>query len=214
MGNVDVRGKQYQTGSDAVVNIGADAQKNILTAQGNAPYTEISRRGAGYNVSLASGVAPLVAVPSTTAALEVFNNSATRIMVVRDIYVFRLVTTAAAQTWSMWGMVTTTKAAPALTALTVYSTEGKGAITPTAASELVTGVGTTVVANGWRPYGAPVGYITEGTTVPNAAQSWPIDGRIIIPKNCSFCMHAVGATTAGTLTLGFSFDWVTATVEA
>jgi hypothetical protein len=154
-----------------------------------------------------------VAVPSTVAALEVFNNSATRIMVVRDIYAFRLLGTAAAQVWSMWAMVTTTKAAPTLTALTVYSTEGKSAITPTAASELVTAVGTTVVANGWRPYGAPVGYVTEAA-LPNAAQSWPIDGKIIVPKNCSFCMHAVGATVAGTLTLGFSFDWVTATVEA
>jgi hypothetical protein len=196
-----------------MVNTGADAQYNSLVALGNPSYTETSRRGAGYNVSLASGVAPLVAVPGTTAALEVFNNSATRIMVVRDIFAFRLLGTAVVNTWSMWAMVTTTKAAPTLTALTVYSTEGKSAITPTAASELVTGVGTTVVANGWRPYGAPVTTLTE-EALPNNAQSWPIDGKIIIPKNCSFCMHAVGTRAAGTLTLGFSFDWVTATVEA
>lgn len=214
MGNVDIRGRQTYTGAgDTQVNIGADQQKHALVALGNPSYMETSRRGQGYNVSLASGVAPLVAVPTTVAALEVFNNSATRIMVIRDLYAFRLLGTAAAQTWSVWAMVTTTKAAPSLTALTVYSTEGKSSVTPTASSELVTGVGTTVVANGWRPYGFPVGYITEGA-VPNAAMSVEISGRIIVPKNCSLCLHAVGATVAGTLTLGFSFDWVAMTVEA
>ena len=213
MGNVDIRGRQtHQGGGDAMVHIGANQQKHALASQGNPPYAETSRRGDGYNVSLASGVAPLVAVPSTVAALEVFNNSATRIMVLRDLYAFRLLGTAAAQTWSVWGMVTTTKAAPTLTALSVYSTEGKSAITPTAQSEIVTGAGTTVVANGWRPYGPPIGYITEAA-LPNAAFSVPIDGKIIVPAECSFCMHAVGATTAGTLTLGFSFDWIIATVE-
>ena len=212
MGNVDVRGLQGANAGNAQVNIAADAQKNLLSALGNPPYTETARRGQGYTVTLASGVAPLVAVPSTVAALEVFNNHATKIMVIRDIYGFRLLGTAAAQVWSIWAMVTTTKAIPTLTALTVYSTAGKAATTPIAEGEIVTGVGTTVVANGWRPYGAPVGYITEAA-LPNAAQSWNIDGRIIVPKDCSFCMHAVGATTAGTLTLGFSFDWITATVE-
>ena len=214
MGNFDNRGLQrYTGGGSAQVNIAADAEFNMLVGQGNPPYLETARRGAGYNVSLASGVAPLVAVPTTTAALEVFNNSSTRVMVIRDIYGFRLLGTAAAQTWSIWAMVTTTKAAPSLSALTLYSTEGKSAITPTAVSEAVTGVGTTVVANGWRPYGPPVGYITEAA-LPNAAMSVEISGRIIVPKNCSLCLHAVGATTAGTLTLGFSWDWVTAAVEA
>jgi len=214
MGNQDIRGKQYYVGGgDALVNIAADYQKNALVAQGNPLYAETARRGQGYNVSLASGVAPLVAVPSTVAALEAFNNSATRVMVVRDLYAFRLLGTAAAQVWSIWAMITTTKAVPTLTALTVYSTEGKAAVTPTAVSELVTGVGTTVVANGWRPYGPPVGYITEAA-LPNAAMSVEISGRLLVPKNCSLCLHAVGATTAGTLTLGFSFDWVTMTVEA
>src|SRR3990167_3498702 len=212
MGNVDVRGLQGANAGNAQVNTAADAQLNLLAALGNPPYMETARRGQGYTVSLASGVAPLVAVPSTVAALEVFNNHATKIMVIRDIYGFRLLGTAAAQVWSIWAMVTTTKAIPTLTALTVYSTAGKAATTPIAEGEIVTGVGTTVVANGWRPYGAPVGYITEAA-LPNAAQSWNIDGRIIVPKDCSFCMHAVGATTAGTLTLGFSFDWITATVE-
>lgn len=213
MGNVDIRGSQgYTGGGDAKVNIAADVQKNLLVGQGNPPYMETARRGQGWNVSLASGVAPLVAVPTTIAALEVFN-SGSRLMVIRDLFAFRLLGTAAAQTWSLWAMVTTTKAVPTLTALTLYSTEGKAALTPTAASEIVTGVGTTVVANGWRPYGPPVGYITEAA-VPNAAFSWPIDGKIIVPKNCSLCLHVVGATTAGTCTVGFSYDLVTATVEA
>lgn len=214
MGNEDIRGRQnYTGGGDVQVNISADQQKNLMVGLGNPPYLETARRGQGWTVSLTSGVAPLVAAPSTTAALEVFNNSTTRTLVVRDLFIFRLLGTAAAQTWSLWAMVTTTKVVPTLTALTLYSTEGKTAITPTAASEVVTGVGTTVIANGWRPYGPPVGYITEAA-LPNAALSVPIDGKIIIPKGCSLCLHAVGATTAGTVIVGFSYDLVTATVEA
>ena len=213
MVSVIVRGRQrFPGGADVDIEIGADALKNLLVSQGMPLYAETARRGGGYNVSLSSGVAPLVAVPTTVAALEAYNNHATKVMVVRDLYAFRLLGTAAAQTWSLWGMVTTAKAVPTLSALNVYSTEGKPIVAPTADSEIVTGVGTTVVANGWRPYGAPVGYITEAA-VPNAAMSVEISGRLIVPKKCSLCLHVVGATTAGTLTVGFSFDWVTMTVD-
>lgn len=214
MPNSDVRGQlNYTNSGSGLVNIAADGSRNLLTAQGQPAYLETARRGGGYTVQLASGVAPLVAAPTTVAALELFNNSATQVLVIRDLFAFRLLGTAAAQTYSLWAQVTTTKAVPTLTALTLFSMSGKASLTPTAVSDVVTGVGTTVVANGWRPYGPPVAYVTEAATPMNAF-SVEMNGRIIVPRNTSLCLHAVGSTTAGTLILGCTYDLVTATVES
>lgn len=214
MPNSDLRGQQQYTGAgSAQVNIGADVNKNLLTSLGTPFYTETSRLGQGYTVQLSSGVAPLAALPTTTAALEVYNNHPTKVMVVRDLFIWRLLGTAAAQSHSIWAMVTTQKAAPSLSALTVYSLSGRASVTPTATSEIVTGAGTTVVANGWRPYGNPWPLATEAAT-PEGAMSVDINGRLIIPKGCSLCLHAVAATAVGTVILGLSFDWLPITVEA
>jgi hypothetical protein len=154
MPSVDIRGVQRATGSgDAQQQAGMDGNKNLLTAQGMPVYAEMSRLGESYTVGTATLFAPLVARPTTTAALEVFNNSSTRVMVVADLYAEQILSTAAQQTYGIYAMITTTKAVPTLTALSLFSNSGKAVVTPTAAGEVVTGVGTTVVANGWRPWG-------------------------------------------------------------
>ena len=168
---------------------------------------EIMRRGDGWTVGTSTLFAPLVAYPSTTAELEVYNNG-TRMMVVSSLYAAQILSTAATQTYSIFAMVTTAKAIPTLTALSVFSLSGKALVTPTAASEIVTGVGTTVVANGWRPYGNVQAWGTAAAT-PGNAWSVDIDGKLIVPPGCSVCLHVVGSlATASTFQAGMSFNWV------
>jgi hypothetical protein len=214
MSNVDIRGQQnYTGGGAAMVNIAADANKNAGVFQGAPPYYGTARRGEGWTVQTATLFAPLVAVPTTAAALEVYNNGS-RVMVVSSLFADQILSTAATQTYAIYAMITTTKAIPTLTALVLNSLSGKALITPTAASEIVTGVGTTVIANGWRPYGAVQAW---GTAAATPGNSWEavINGRLIVPPGCSICLHVVGSlATASTFQCGLSWDWDSTPVEA
>lgn len=215
MSNTDIRGKQRWNG-DAMVGIEADANNNLGVFQGLPEYAGTSRRGNGYTVGTATLFAPLVAYPTTTAALEVYNNSiaAGRNMVISEFYAAQILSTAAQQTYAIYAMITTAKAIPTLTALSVFSNSGKAIITPTAAGEIVTGVGTTVVANGWRPWGAVQAW-GLATATPGNAWSVPVNGKLIVPPGCSVCIHVVGAlATASTFQAGLSFDWDSTPVEA
>ena len=177
------------------------------------PFTEIMRRGQGYTVRTATLFAPLVAVPTTTAALEVYNNAQGEILVVTDLFMEQILATAAQQANYISAMVTTKKAIPTLTALALTSMSGKPAVTPTAASDIVTGVGTTVVANGWRVYGPGLNW-GLGTATPGPGYSAPIDGKIIVPYGCSLCVHVVGAlATASSVHVGATFARVAVDVE-
>jgi hypothetical protein len=192
MSNVDIRGKQdYTGGGDVMVSIGATSNADLRVAQG----AEMNRLGDGWTVGTSTLFAPLVAYPTTTAALEVYNNSTSlgRCMVISELYAAQILSTAATQTYAIFAMITTQKAIPTLTALTLFSTSGKATVTPTAAGEIVTGVGTTVVANGWRV---------------------PVNGKLVVPPGASICLHVVGSlATASTFQAGLSFNWVTMTQE-
>jgi len=201
----------FTGGLESEVNAVADAQKNILTSAGNPGYFETRRRGDSWNIMTSTEFAALVAVPTTTARLEVYNNGS-RLLVVSDLHMWRLIGTAVAVGETLWAMVTTAKAIPSLTAQTMYSLCGKAFKVPTATSEVVTGVGTTVIANGWAPYGAPQAYL--GAATPGAGQSAPIDGKLIVPPGCSLCIQvAASVNTASAFYCGVTFDLVTGSVE-
>ena len=168
------------------------------------PFAEISRRGDGFTVGTTTLFAALVAVPTTTAILEVYNNSTDKLMVVSDLYAIHVLSTAVVQGYGIYAMVTTSKAVPTLTALNLYSLSGKAIVVPTAASEIVTGVGTTVVDNGWRPYGNSPSFSLEAAT-PSMGWSANIDGRLVVPPRSSMCMHVAGSlATASAWQCGFS----------
>lgn len=216
MSNTDIRGKQdYTGGGDAMVNIGATMTKDLRVAAGLPPYAEISRKRNGWTVGTTTLFAPLVAYPGTTAILEVHNNYNTdTVLVVSDFYAAQILSTAAQQTYAIYAMVTTSKAVPTLTALDLFSMSGKAKVTTTASGEIVTGVGTTVVANGWRPWGEVQAW---GLATATPGNGWSVDvgGKLIVPPGCSLCMHVVGAlATASSFQCGASFYVVSMNEES
>ena len=203
---------KFTGGLSAEVSAGADASGNLLVTQGNPSYAEIRRRGDAWTVQTATALTPLVAVPTTTAALEVYNNG-TRAIVVSDLFAEQILATAAVQAYAIYAMISTQKAVPTLTALVLNSLSGKALITPTATSEVVTGVGTTVVANGWHPYGNPANFGLAAAT-PGNAWSADISGKLIVWPGTSLCLHIVGSlATASTFQVGCVFDMVTMSME-
>ena len=175
--------------------------------QGNYPrYAEAARLGNGWSIMTATAFAPVAALPTTTARLELWNNSNSGMVMIADqVFAFQLLSTAAGQTYAVWAMVTTQKDNPTNTALTIYSNSGRPFITTTAVSRIVSAVDTTVVANGWRPFGAVQAWGT-GVATPGNSLLGEVEGRLIVPPGCSLCVVVVGSlATASTFHCGASW---------
>lgn len=170
-----------------------------LMSGGLPPYVEMVRKGNGWGCMSTSAIAGLVVRPSTVAALELFNGYATggKSLIIDRLFYFNLVTTAANEGWSGWAMVTTSKSAPSSASLGKTSLQGN----KTYAGPVVDAVGTTVVANGWYPW--TNGLVTGGAGVtPYGCAVATVEGRIIVPPQCSLCLHVVASLVGQTFTQG------------
>ena len=142
--------------------------RDLFTVNGaGAQYTEITRGGEVWNAISAAGT-PLVVIPTTLCIAEYFNNTTDRVMEVMDLFLFHLLGTAALHNLSLWAEVTPKKAAPSVaTSITIGSQSGKVPYTAIAGSDVVPAAGTTVIANGWRPWGMPgPGVVSTALPVP------------------------------------------------
>ena len=175
-------------------------------------YTEATRAGNGWSCRTATLFAPDAAYPATTAALEIWNQTTScMVMIVDTLFAVQILSTAATQTYAIFAQVYT-KAAPTLTALSVYSASGRNPYTTTVGTRVVTGVGTTVIANGWRPWGNPQAWGT-GAATPGNAWSAEINGRLIVPPGASLQIAVAGSlATASTFQAGAS--WYEAPLKA
>jgi hypothetical protein len=207
----DIKVQTSYNGATGSVYAQGDEQKNTLVAAGNPNYLETRRRADSWSVFLATASEGLSTLPTTLAHLEVHNNGA-RLLVVSDLHLYRVLGTAVGVGENLWVMITR-KAIPTLGALVLYSNSGKAAITPTATSEIVTGIDTTVVEDGWMPYGLGTAYLAAAT--PGTGSNIPINGKLVVPPGCSLCV-TIGASvnTASAFHCGVTFDMVNATIEA
>ena len=179
---------------------------DLLTAHGAPDYMEIRRRGNGYSTMATAAVAALVIRPTTVAALEIYNNSPTHTMVVDRLFSHNLVGVANSA-FGIYAMVTTLKAAPTDAALAINSLSGK----PIPTKLVYTAASTTVVDNGWFPYGEWGANVT--ITTPGPTLNALICGRLLVPPSCSLCLHVVATTTGATFTSGAAWDMVKLELE-
>ena len=183
-----------------------DQAGNLLVAQGNAaPYTETTRQGGTFNAISAAGT-PLVVIPTTLCIFELFNNTSDKVMEIQDLFLFHLLGTTALHQQSIWATVVGLKAAPSLAAsITIGSQSGAPPVTATAASDVVPGAATTVIANGWRPWGTP-GPGVVSTALPGEAYSVPVDGKLLVPPGRSLALTCVDSlATASSVQVGASW---------
>lgn len=185
-----------------------NGQGQGIYAFGNPAYTEITRQGNGWNLVTATAFTPVAAVPAVTAALEIFNNTtgnSSITLVVDSLFGFQLTSTAVVQAYGVWAMVTTQKVAPSNTALSVFSQSGRASYATTAASRIISAVGTTVVANGWRPFGPVQPWSTMAAT-PGQSIAAEVSGRLIVPPGTSLCVTIAGSVaTASSWQVGASW---------
>lgn len=198
-----VRRGGYAEGTDFPAELN---ELNQLLVGAGLPYgVEMTRRYAGFTVRTATLFAPLVAVPTTTAALELQNHpSSGKLMVVDSLFAEQILATAAAQEYGIFAMVAQAKAAISLTALDIFALNGDAKVAGALGTDIITGVGTTVIANGWRTWGPPHGGALAAAT-PMGSWEAPINGRLLVPPGASLCIHVVGSlATASSFHCGAS----------
>jgi hypothetical protein len=170
----------------------------------------MTRKGNGWSVMSVVAVAGLVVRPSTVAAFEIWNGYATggKSLIVDRMFWFNLVSTNVIEGFSGWAQVTAAKAAPAAGAnVIVRGNTGKAYPGP-----VIAALGTTVIDSGWFPWGNAISK-GAGGVVPFGAIEARVEGRLIVPPQCSLCLHVVSSLVGDTFTQGASFYEDQITIE-
>jgi hypothetical protein len=160
--------------------------------------TEMVRRGKGWATMSTAAVAGLVVRPSTTAAFEIFNGYGTggKSLIIDQLFFFNLVSTNVVEGFSGWAQVTAPKAAVSTGSFVVRGSSGSGYTGP-----VIAAAGTTVIDSGWFPW-TNAYQKGAGGVVPFGAVIAEVDGRLIVPPQCSLCLHVVSSLVGQTFTQG------------
>lgn len=193
-----VLGQYSPIGGPVSAIIPAVAKNGILLgANGLTRYEQLVAQGQGWATMATAAVAALVVRPSTVAALELFNNNQAggASLIIDRLFTQNLVSTAVNSSAGIWAMVTAAKTAPSSASLVVVGNYGKAYN-----GNVINAVGTTVVANGWFPFGPT--YSAPSAAAPGGSWEAVIDGRLIVPPQCSLCVHVVGSIVGDTYCSG------------
>jgi hypothetical protein len=201
--SLEVYGRLVSPGSGSATKpITLDDLQGLFMSQKLPPYADEVRRGTGWATMSTAAVAALVVRPSTTAAFEIFNGypGGGKSLIIDRVFFFNLVSTNAIEGFSGWAMVTTAKAAVTTGAFAVTSAYGN----KNYAGPVIAAASTTVVANGWYPWGNAY-QKGAGGVVPFGAISADVQGLLIVPPQCSLCLHVVASLVGDTFTQGASW---------
>lgn len=179
----------------------------IIVAGGNLPYAEVTRQGRMYSVQTATPFAPIVALPTTLAKLEVKNNKLGYAMVIDCIWSWQLLGTAVVWAHTPWAQVGAAVVS-ANAALVMGSGDGGANITSALTTDAVCAVDQTVVASGWRVFpGSTMAWGLAAAT-PGGANVGQVDGRLVVPygKSVHVCVSG-SVATASSMHCGVSWTW-------
>lgn len=195
--------------SEPQVQLKGNEKGELLVAGGLPPYTEAVRKKSSWATMSTSAVAGLVVRPTTTAAFEIFNGYAYggKSLVIDRLFWFNLVSTNVIESFSGWAAVTAAKAAVTSGSFVVRGASGSAYGGP-----VICAASTTVIDSGWFPWGNAFSK-GAGGVVPHGAISAEVNGRLIVPPQCSLCLHVVSSLVGQTFTQGASWFEETLTVE-
>jgi hypothetical protein len=192
----------------------ANEFNEVLTSGGLPPYTDLARLNTGWSAMAVSAVAALVARPTTTAAVEIWNGNAAggASLIIDRIFTHELVTSTTGLGGGaiIYAQVATAKttAPSAAASVTVRGNSGKAY-----GGATIFAVGTTVVDCGWFPWGVHIKKESAGAVVPGGGTSVEVGGRLIVPPGSSLCIHVVSGYVADTFTSGASWYERQITIE-
>jgi hypothetical protein len=172
-------------------------QLEVLVAAGKAPYTEICRLGRAFQVTNTTAVAAAVAIPTTTAGLQLYNGEPDggRSYVIDFISASNVVSAATAAQASLVCIVGQVReAVPTNSALVAKKLNGLGGGTnDTKARTVLTGTtlpATTGIAADWIPVGPSAAKPGVAAT-PGYSLYYEPNGRIIVPPGRFFAVQVI-----------------------
>lgn len=184
---------------------------DVAVAQSLPELTELVRLGGTYQVALATGLAALTALPTTTAGLSLYNGEPAngKCFAIDSFGSWEAVADATQSDltalFAMNNARTSILSAPAATALTVRSMSGK--IYGGNGKPITTA---TVVNDGWFAHGAEA----QSTALPAAAAGaqWKVNearvrGLYLVPPGGQFNIQAVKASAAAAAQQFFFIRW-------
>ena len=182
--------------------------RDDFISAGMPSLLEMTRRGRHYATMATSAVAGLVVRPTTVAALELYNGNAAggASLIVNRLFTHHLVSTAVNNGAVIYAMVTAAKVAPSSASLAIKNMTGRSATYGALGGiggGVVNAVGTTVVDNGWFPYGP--NYVGVNAATPGGGWEANVLGNIIVPPGSSLCVHVVSSIVGDTFTSGASW---------
>ena len=181
-------------------NNNADHLVTLKTTEGGVLWTDLSRyytsRGYGWQVISTGALASLVARPTTTAALTLYNNSA-KTYVIERVFAHNLVgaSNCVSVLWICSHPIGMT--APTGNDITVRNnTSGLSAGT-----EGVVDTAEGITDNGWFPWSQDSTTVT--VTTPGGVLEAKVYGRIIVPPTAGISVQVVSSVTTATFVHGF-----------
>lgn len=193
--------ENLSSGSDNPTAI--NPRGDLLVAQSLPPSAELVRMGRSFMAVQTSAVAPVAALPTTTAQLSLWNGEPAggRIYIIDSVFAICVVSAGAATGLGLVGMMNVARTSTPPTAdltpkgLAGQAYNGKGIV------DLAVG---SLVDDGWHPLGSSVvGPASQiGLTV-----DVPLEGRYIIPSGGGYFHLACVANTAATITVRMGIRW-------
>jgi hypothetical protein len=173
---------------------------DALVAFGLPAAAEIVRMGESYGVVQATAVAPVAALPTTTAQVSLWNGEADggKSYVIDSLFCSVVVSAASATSIGFAGMINKGRVAAMVADLTPFGLAGHNY-----AGKGRVDLAATVVDDGWHAIGNS---ITGAASQIGQTVDVPLNGLYIIPPGGAFSM-AVLANTASTITVKMGLRW-------
>lgn len=152
-----------------------------------------------WQVRTATAVAPVVAIPTTTALLSLWNGEATggKTYFVDSVYVLTVASTAAAQVPTVLGMVNKALQAAIANTLTVAGLRAGAGVYATGGGLARGAVNTTVTDDGWHAFGANPPIPGATNNIGSCAEA-RLDGLVVLPPGGQFNISAIAPVATAT----------------
>ncbi len=204
MGNTFLM-KLWNRRTEVEVSAEATADGEALVAAGMAPYEETTRAGSAFHCTTTSATASVVALPTTTAGIGLFNSASDggKSIIIDAIYAV-CDTGHGVLTQSCLICVTgQTRVAALATPLVIRRNNGNGATNDSIAIIKAGGSildGVTGVAIGWMGWGETVNQSV--ISLPGMVLWADVGGRLIVPPGRQFGVNVLASNVENTWNCG------------
>ena len=179
---------------------------DVYVAQGFPPYTEMTRRGFGFQVIAVAAVAGLVVRPSTTAGITLYNGESTggKSYIIDRIFTHCLVSGAEQGRFMMWACIHPAGMTKPASEIAASATNLTGMSGRTYSGNAVVNLALACTDNGWFPVSSSTDYELTGV-LPGAGLCVPIEGRLIVPPTGAISLQVVASMADSTYCQGLSW---------